>query len=1051
MISTAAGEDRYGSLTTAIARLRQLVQQDVRSQWYSITTDLPIHEIHPAAGTLANLDEKGYLSWAAGKRVQWFVQDITIPFALQGYELTGFSLRLVLAWWAESAQIFVRGKLLQSGDLFDSSGRFLLSLAVSPGETLSVALRLVSPGHDIGALMKSHLIFEREPIDPGFVADELTVLYRYLEWANPEALEELDQAIAALDWTQVDNREAFDRQLLNLRQVLQPLAQFIKERQFHLLGHAHLDMAWLWTTAETWEVGERTFRSVLNLQQAFPDLTFGHTSPALYDWIAQHRPELLQAIQGAIGAGQWELLGGMWIEPEMNLIAGESIVRQLLYGQQYYQRQFGQQTRVAWLIDSFGFCWQMPQLLKQSGIDYFVTGKLHWNDSTTFPYGAFHWRSPDGSQVLTLMSPPNVEGIMDTHPLTMVNYALQWEEQTSFKDIFWIPGVGDHGGGPTRDMLTVAQRWQTSPFFPQIAFDTSLSYLQKLETASLSNQQAFPVWEDELYLEFHRGCYTTHADQKAYNRRCETLLFQAELWAAIACWLYGAEQFPYPQAPLTQAWKKVLFNQFHDILPGTSIPEVFTEANQDWQWAQTTAQEIRDRHLQAIAQAIALPPPPTADARPVVIFNDLTWTRSQVITLAPPDPSVLAWTIYDERGQRVPSQGDREGNCLFLAKDIPGVGYRLYWLCPESQEKSSAIHANLEGFILENDDLRVEINPHTGDIDRCYHKPTQREILQGAGNQLQAFRDWGQYWDAWNIDPNYAQHPLAPSRLLSIAWLEKGLIQSRIRVVRQLEQSIFTQDYVLDSHGGLLKIETQVDWQETQVLVKAAFPVTPDHDLVTYEIPYGAIARPSNPQTPADQAKWEVPALRWADLSDRKADYGVSLLNDCKYGYDAQPHCLRLTLLRSPQWPHPDCDRHVHRFTYALYPHGGNWQTAKTVHQGYELNQPLIAIIPATTSAKADLPPKAQLLGLPAKHLILSACKRHESDPHRWLLRLYDAYGVPSNLSLNSPLGLTLGTRLNLLEDAIAEDRPVDTSIQPWQVATFEILVPKSSQEDDSC
>ena len=239
-------------------------------------------------------------------------------------------------------------------------------------------------------------------------------------------------------------------------------------------------MAWLWTTSETYEVAQRTFSSVLNLQAEYPQLTFGHTSPALYQWVENNRPDLFVRIQEAIKTGKWEALGGMWIEPEVNIISGESIIRQLLYGQQYYQEKFGQIAKVAWLPDSFGFPWQLPQLMKQGGIEYFVTGKLHWNDTTEFPHGCFWWQAPDGTKLFTLMSPPNVTGVMDTNPITMSNYAVDWETQTGLQDIFWLPGVGDHGGGPTKDMLEVAALWQESPFFPQIEFTTAVEYLDQI-------------------------------------------------------------------------------------------------------------------------------------------------------------------------------------------------------------------------------------------------------------------------------------------------------------------------------------------------------------------------------------------------------------------------------------------------------------------------------------------------------------------------------------------------------------------------------------------
>lgn len=1060
-----------------IERLRQLTEVDVQNNWYSSSEETSIDSIDSSNWKIAQLNDKRYITWSSGHQIQWLTQKFIIPNHLQSYPLDGLSLRLGLTWWAEDVQIFVNKKLVQSGDLFDSSARILLTPSAIPGEEIIVTLRLVSPGHDIGALMRSKCIYERNQIDPGFVADELTVLYNYLQAFEPEKIESLETAINQINWNCVSDVTEFDQSLAKLRQTLLPLATNIKQRSLHLLGHAHLDMAWLWTVDETWEVAQRTFASVLNLQKDFPALTFCHTSPVLYAWIEKHRPDIFSAIQEAAMAGCWEVLGGMWVEPEVNLVSGESLVRQLLYGQRYIEQKFGKISQVAWLPDSFGFSWQLPQIFKQSGIKYFVTGKLHWNDTNKFPHGIFYWRSPDGTQLLTLISPPNVAGVMDTNPLTMANYAVDWELQTGLPDAFWLPGVGDHGGGPSRDMLEVQQRWQSSPFFPQIKFTTAINYLQKVEQEVVKTQNSqFTVWNDELYLEFHRGCYTTHADQKFYNRRCEGLLYQAELWSSLATIIRGKDIFTYPKNQLEEAWKNLLFNQFHDILPGTSIPEVFIEANQTWQAVEKVGEKLLQESLEAIASNISLPQPPQPNAQPIVIFNSLNWQRSEVVAVT---VSSGDWEIYNLLGQKLPSQLSENNQLLFLAQDIPSVGYQLFWLCQNQNSEAKIAHkkSTLE-FILENDQLRVIVNSETGNLSSIFDKINQREILKGEGNQLQAFQDQGQYWDAWNIDPNYSKYPLPPTQLKSIQYLDFGPIQWRIRVIRQLNHSEFSQDYILEINSPILKIATTVNWQETHVLVKAAFPLTVTSDYVTYEIPCAAIQRPTQPQTStekvlhkqgiieadtetgrhgdgesdvsfqskillqlcnaAEKAKWEVPALHWADLTISD-EYGVSLLNDCKYGYDAQPDQLRLTLLRSSQWPDPNADTGNHHFTYALYPHLGSWQRSKTVHHGYELNFPLI-VMPLQSKilnlkSKIQLPTVSQLLNLQSENLILMAIKQSEDEDNKWILRCYECHGEIAELSLETDLDLTIINQVDLLEKPIEQF----SLIQPWKIASYQL------------
>ncbi|MHC5767351.1 MAG: alpha-mannosidase [Nostoc sp.] len=1076
-------------ISQAIEQLRSFCQVNLQSTWLYQESDLVITDVVAADLShwqRAQLNAKEHIAWTGGKKALWLVQRLVVPQDLHGYPLAGLSLRLALVWWADSAEIYVNGELVLEGDLFDCSPRVLLSQGVTAGEEFTVALRLVSPGHCDGALVRSLLVYEsyvdNNP-DPGFVADELAVVQLYLEKFAPEKLDVLAAMVREVtnrrgaEDTEEDKGELV-QSFLSLRQNLiksDILAPLLKggwgdqKSKIFLLGHAHLDLAWLWPVSETWNAAQNTFESVLKLQADFPELIFCHSTPALYAWIEEHRPDLFRAIQAQVAAGRWEVVGGMWVEPELNLIAGESIVRQLLYGQRYIQEKFGKLSTVEWVPDSFGFCATLPQFFANAGIEYFVTQKLRWNDTTKFDYGAFWWRSPDGCEVFSLMSAPIGEAI---DPVKMATYALEWQTQTGLPESLWLPGVGDHGGGPTRDMLETAQRWQKSPFFPNLEFTTAEKYLQQVvETrfiASVNNydsspaspSSSFPTWNDELYLEFHRGCYTTHADQKRWNRRCENLLYQAELFATLATVSCGVT---YPKAEIEAAWKLVLFQQFHDILPGSSITQVYTDALPQWQQVEQVGTKILQESLLAIASHITLSEPPKPDSLPIFVFNSLNWQRSEVISVALPTPPTTTqeWQIFDASGKQLVSQLSEPSTLLFLATEIPPVGYRIFWLSPllsspdEMNRVSPSSPAFFPDWILENEFLRVVIDPDTGDLSSVFDKTYQREVLSGAGNQLQAFKDSGQYWDAWNIDSNYAQHPLPSTNLQSIQWLEQGPVQSRVRVVRQLGESEFCQDYILQVGSPLLNIATTVNWQENHVLVKAAFPLNIEADFATYEIPCGAIRRPTKPQTPAEQAKWEVPALRWADLTAEDTQtntaipnrYGVSLLNDCKYGYDSKPNQLRLTLLRSSNWPDSEADRGFHEFKYTLYPHADSWESAHTVRRGYELNIPLQVIFNwplAQPSATANSTIEGvSFLDLSAENLILMALKPSEDDPQQLILRCYESHGQTAELSLQSDLGLNLGNTVDLLERSASTEfsfQQQNLMIQPWKIANFKVI-----------
>jgi alpha-mannosidase len=1040
---------------------------------------------------------------------------------LGGYPVAWLSAKLALRWWAELAEIYVNGQLAHTGDIFDCWTRVDLSESVQPGESVEVALKLVSPGHDEGALVKSELVFESLDVanpEPAFVADELAVLETYLRQFAPENLGILEDALTQIAWDQVGDASQFHQSLNQVRDTLSQFTPWLKQRTVHCVGHAHLDLAWLWPVAETWDAAQRTFESVLALQQDFPELTFTHSTPALFAWIEENRPDLFVEIQQQVQAGRWAIDAGLWVEPDLNLPGGEALVRQILYGQRYCVEKFGSVSAIAWLPDTFGFSWQLPQLLTQGGVRYFATQKLRWNDSNPFPHDLCTWQGLDGTNLTAVTLPPIGT---DIEAPEIAQYAAQWETNTGFQDALWLPGVGDHGGGPTRDMLLKTRRWANSPLFPTLTFGHAQPLLDSLlaPTPPLPIPHSLPIWNDELYLELHRGCYTTHSDQKQYNRRCEDTLFQAELWSTIA---YILTKHPYPKAELETAWKQVLFNQFHDILPGTSIPEVFADANETWQAALASSQQILANALESVAQAITLPVSPDDQAIPMVLFNPLNWERDEVVEISLPEAWAdhQHWQALDSEGKSLPTQfrphplspplptGEGEAKPVFPAPlsslgeglgvratgdvvgsthptvlvtvtGIPSVGYRVIWLKPIAPNIPTP-HSPLptpQNWILENQHLRATLNPETGEIASLIHKATGTETFSAAGNQLQAFKDAGQYWDAWNIAPDYQDHPLDGFCLKSMEWVEAAPCRQVVRVVKTFHQSTFVQDYVLDATATYLSIRTTVDWQETQVVVKAAFPLTVSAPQATYEIPFGAIYRSTDPQTPEEKAKWEVPSLRWADISqvqgsesqdtenqrtesqglenqDTKSR-GVSILTDYKHGFDAIPNQLRLTLLKAPLWPDPTADRGQQTFTYAIYPHAGSWQEAKTVQQAHNLNVPvrpwiqdrgLSTVEPSERqcSERQALADAGSFLAFGETTWVLSAFKLAE-DGDQFILRGYESAGVAGTLGLGGQLGFTTSTMVTLLEQPIpasgirgnaAELEPDQTAIAPWQVVS---------------
>ncbi|NJN76256.1 MAG: alpha-mannosidase [Synechococcaceae cyanobacterium RL_1_2] len=588
-----------------------------------------------------------------------------------------------------------------------------------------------------------------------------------------------------------------------------------------------------------------------------------------------------------------------------------------------------------------------------------------------------------------------------------------------------VAGGRGSWGRPTRDMVLVQQKWQQSPCFPRSQFTLSVNFLKQIQ-----GQRDYPVWKDELYLKFHRGCYTTHSDQKQANRRSEQLLYSAEFFATIAT-LYGGQS---DQGELTQLWQRILFNQFHDILPGTSIPEVFVDANQDWAIVAEQAQAILTNSLKVIAHGLNLPCDGEDLRSTFVVFNDRNWSRSALIEL-PGSWSSLSTDGGSARGITQIIQTRETIKTLVLAEQVPGCGYRTLNLTKIDAPPTPMAELEQHLPVLENEFLRVEIDPQSGEIKSMVDRGHHREVLTPGLPQLLAYQDQGQYWDAWNIDPNYREHCLGAPQIISWSWQERGPLRQRLRVIKQFQSSHLTQDYILETHRPYLEIKTDIDWQETHVLLQAHIHLNFAVTTASYEIPYGVIDRdPTNPD------QWEVPALHWASVTD--GHHGFTLLNDGKYGHSVGPKQINLSLLRSPTWPDPHSDRGRHQFSYFLYPHLGPWQQNSVVHLGHELQRSL-SWVKLQPSSNHDNKSSARSshgqffnVGVEGSSLILTALKRSEDRPNQWVIRCYETYGQETQLNFASPFGLQLGDRLNILEQAIEGQNSI---VKPWEIANWHL------------
>ena len=963
-----------------IARLSTL-RELPDGAWKMHTGDL-------AHGEAVNLDESKWQPIAvrdkAPNEAVWFRQTFQVPDTLNGYDLTGARVWFQFHASANGPMpqiLYFNGRRVAMGDdlepvvLFDNA---------KAGDKVTVAVKLL---HTVDTKMfrgaTLSIDFPESRPNPEDLRQEFlsaTLLVPALAPNDPAQLTTLYGAIQAVDLMSLDAHDQgkFDASLKAARGKLEALKPLLEQVTLHLTGNSHIDAAWLWPWTETVDVVKRTFGTALQLMYEYP-YTYTQSAAAYNEWIAEKYPAMNAEIARRIKEGSWEIVGGMWVEPDLNMPDGESLARQFLVGKRWFKQAYGVDVRIGWNPDSFGYTWQLPQIMKKSGVDYFVTQKMAWNDTNQLPFKFFWWESPDGSKVLAYFPHDYANG--DLNPVRLArDFTIAQKQATGLPGILDLYGVGDHGGGPTRAILDQGFHWALPSIpdhvTPKMQFGTAQTYFSALEKQiapdspmwdyrsiakgytpppAVAGKVNIPTWKSELYFEYHRGVMTTQANHKRNMRESEEEVLNAEKWASLA-WLNGRA---YPAKELTEDWKKVLFNQFHDIAAGSGIGVIYKDAQKDYDVVRWSTNEIDDAALRAVAERIDT----GGDGISVLVYNPLGWERSGEVDVKVQLPSAAPFSVLDgstpvryDRGSLDTHTGVQELT-LYVSR-VPALGYKvLHVVSPSStiSPPAPAVTTPAADLSIENSYLRVSIDKDSGCITSIFDKRTGFEtIASGAcGNQLQFFKDTPKNYDAWNIDPGTLDAP--PSiveRVDSVAAIQVSANTPgpAFRVTRHWQNSRFVQTISLK--GDIVDIDSEIDWHESHVLLKAAFPLTASGPFATYEIPYGTIDRPTTRNNSWEKAQFEVPAMRWADLGDGK--HGLSVLNQTKYGYDAAGNVLRLTLLRSPKWPDAEADMGHHHFHYALYPHAGTWKEALTVRHGYEYNYPLTAVV--TTAHAGSLP-----------------------------------------------------------------------------------------------
>ncbi len=778
----------------------------------------------------------------------------------------------------------------------------------------------------------------------------------------------------------------------------------MKRTKLHMIGNAHLDPVWLWQWQEGFQETKATFRSALDRMKESDDFLFTSSSAANYEWVEHNDPDMFEEIRQRIAEGRWEIVGGWWIQPDCNIPGGESFVRQGLYGQHYFKEKFGVTAKVGYNVDSFGHHGMLPQILKKSGMDYYVMMRPMPNEKG-LPGRLFHWESDDGSRVLAfriLFEYCTWGKELDTHIQRCAS-----ELKAPYDNLMCFYGVGNHGGGPTKENIESIRRLNADPQGPELVFSTPNRFFAEVDDGSL----AFPVVHDDL--QHHAsGCYAVHSGVKKWNREAENKLLAAEKMSALAAWTTGQ---PYPR-DFALAWKNVLFNQFHDILAGTSIEPAYEDARNMHGEAMNIAERGLNYAVQSLSWRIGIAQ--EDGMKPIVVFNPHAWPSRVNVELEVggyKDGALLAddadRPVAHHFVQSLATAGGRRR--LSFVADLPAMGYRVYKLRPASDTVAAAAAAGTNhhplksnDYSMENDRFRLEFDPATGYISSLYDKQAETEVFLAAAAKPVVIEDRS---DTWSHNVFQFGQAAGAFTARSVKRVEHGPVKTVIRVISEYNRSVLVQDFSMYRDLDLIEVKAMVDWREQHKLLKLVFPVNLIFTRQTYEIPYGYIEREHNGE--------EEPGQSWVDYSGiirgSGKQYGISLMNDAKYSYSMNGKEMAMTVLRSPIYAHHDplvpdpdgfysyIDQGIQRFQYALLAHDGNWEQAGTVRRAAELNQRPTTVI--ETYHEGDLPQQFSFLSVDHGNIVVSAVKQAE-DNDDLIVRCYETTKTATDCVIRLPL-----------------------------------------------
>ncbi len=1022
-------EDRISVICNELKELAFVKKEPVKGVVYKKGLYFYPYEADQSAEPWEEFDSKT-MHWYGPDEHYWFRAEYTVPKSMDGKTLYLKVATQVDHWdYAKNPQflLFVNGQMTQGMDLNHQT--VMLERCAKEGETYTIDLQ----GYT--GVMFAELTFTMETVEVDETINEIyydivVPLQGFSRMQEDDKVRKDLRTILNNTVNLLDLRTPYSEEFY---QSIEEAHNYIQKALYEdmsgyedviasCIGHTHIDVAWLWTVAQTREKVARSFSTVLKYMEEYPEYKFMSSQPALYQFLKERYPETYEKIKERVKEGRWEPEGGMWVEADCNLTSGESLVRQFLYGKKFLKDEFGIDSRILWLPDVFGYSGALPQIMKKSGIKYFMTTKLAWNQINKVPYDTMMWRGIDGSEIFTHLITTLGVGQSEADFFTTYNGMLhpdailggwhRYQNKDINNDILIAFGYGDGGGGPTREMLETSKRMEKGiRGIPKVRQEFAGNYFEELEERVEGNK-SLPVWEGELYFEYHRGTYTSMGRNKRSNRRCEQLLMDAELLEVLT----GTSE----KEEMDKIWRTVLLNQFHDILPGSSIAEVYEVTKKEYA-------EIESRLAEMIAEKLNLLMDGGQDK--ISVFNTLGFDRNDVVSLG----DCHAAALTDESGKIYPVQETAQGAVAYIT-DIPAKGGKTLQLLDTVKEEASRIQITENG--IETPFYRISIDEN-GLFTSIYDKECDREVLKAGekGNLLRMYEDKPMHYDCWDIDMYYSEKYWDAEKADKIQWTEEGPVRATLEIQRTISNSVIKQEIHFYADSRRIDFSTWVDWKEHQHLLKVHFPVNIHSDEATFEVQFGNLKRKIHGNTSWDEARFESCGQKWMDISE--GHYGVSLLNDCKYGYSAKDSNIALTLIKSGIDPNKTADQEEHVFTYALYPHKEMWSAAGTVQEAYKLNQPAYA-------TKGELKNTGKsFISTDKDNIIIETVKPAENGDGM-IVRLYDCENSLTKATLTFAEGMLESVEeCNLMEEKEADieacGNSFTVSVKPYEIKTYRV------------